>query len=374
MFRENTRQLSPDRARLSIGDWINIKIDEHSGHFSAINHSLDEFGRSRSERSKKKRSANDSRTERSGIDMLWFPNPVSQLSLERRLSIEIREAFHSERIRGNQSWKQGNFLRRQTVDRHDFVGIPKRTRDTLRRSIDPPCLFARSNFEFQHCNPRKIPSSYVFASRSFWVAASFSNKEMRETMSPGTLCSFCVTSVMPVYTKIPPDRYANSTGYGLSSEWQMRKCHAKPNRRSTSDDKWGVLAFAASRTTTPGNGCEVSRGKVSLMQCHRTSDRCFASSEHLEDRRVKKYGDRRMESRLYSTIERKEKTIGWSGATSEVDERSCKSRESLFFHTIRCRKKADRTLRSRNARKDKKEKETEYDGRRRGKTSDRFPF
>lgn len=86
---------------------------------------------------------------------------------------------------------------------------------------------------------------------------------------------------------------------------------------------------------------------------------------------MKKYGDRRMESRLYSTIERKEKTIG---ATSEVNERSCKSRESLFFHTIRCRKKADRTLRSRNARKDKKEKETEYDGRRRGKTSDRFPF
>lgn len=72
----------------------------------------------------------------------------------------------------------------------------------------------------------------------------------------------------------------------------------------------GGLSFAASRTTTPGNGCEVSRGKVSLMQCHRTSDRCFASSEHLEDRRVKKYGDRRMESRLYSTIERKEKTIG----------------------------------------------------------------
>lgn len=262
MFRENTRQLSPDRARLSIGDWINIKIDEHSGHFSAINHSLDEFGRSRSERSKKKRSANDSRTERSGIDMLWFPNPVSQLSLERRLSIEIREAFHSERIRGNQSWKQGNFLRRQTVDRHDFVGIPKRTRDTLRRSIDPPCLFARSNFEFQHCNPRKIPSSYVFASRSFWVAASFSNKEMRETMSPGTLCSFCVTSVMPVYTKIPPDRYANSTGYGLSSEWQMRKCHAKPNRRSTSDDKWGVLALQllerqllATAAKFPGGRC-----------------------------------------------------------------------------------------------------------------------
>ena len=44
-------------------------------------------------------------------------------------SIEIREASHSEREYSaiDQCAKQGNFLGRQTVDRRDFVDIPKRS-------------------------------------------------------------------------------------------------------------------------------------------------------------------------------------------------------------------------------------------------------